>query len=215
MRSYAPAPDSAATSSSCCCPGTIGEEAIVVAERIQEKVGALALPEYPRRVAVSMAPCSRRCSTMRSDNSGNAARTIFSRSTFLARRFVLRLQRAKEKENPLLPVWGICPDRHLGLANGEILTFLALFDLAFERTIRVVGVPPAHPTSIRHRPTLPRGIDAACIYRARLERVTRYHVPASLCFGALVVRRTGPTNSHQKLPPNDSWAHLCLKANSV
>ena len=39
-------------------PGTSKEEAIVIAERIREKIGDLAVPDYPRQVAVSMGVAS-------------------------------------------------------------------------------------------------------------------------------------------------------------
>jgi len=51
---------------------------------------------------------------------------------FLRKPLHLLLQCAQEKENPRLPVWGICPDRHLGLAEREIIAFFALLDHVFE-----------------------------------------------------------------------------------
>jgi hypothetical protein len=44
----------------------------------------------------------------------------------------LLLQRAKEKHHPWLPVWCICPHRHLGLAKGKITVFFGLLDQAFK-----------------------------------------------------------------------------------
>jgi len=62
---------------------------------------------------------------------------------FLGQALHVLLQCPEEKENPRLPVWGICPDRHLGLAKGEIIPFFALFNHAIERAVRYVGIARA------------------------------------------------------------------------
>ena len=43
----------------------------------------------------------------------------------------------------MLPVWAIRSNRHLGLAKGKIVPFLALFDHAFERAVRHIGIARA------------------------------------------------------------------------
>lgn len=61
----------------------------------------------------------------------------------------LLLQCTEEEQDPGMPVRGICPDRHLGLAKGEIIALFALFNHAFERAVRNPGIACAEQKESR------------------------------------------------------------------
>lgn len=59
---------------------------------------------------------------------------------FLLEPGLLLLERAQEINCPRLPIRRVIADRALGAAQGEIVSFLALLDHAFQRAVRNIGI---------------------------------------------------------------------------